>query len=153
MGERCGVKVEVEVDDSRYRSRMAFRKMMEERIGLLPGQEEWNRDETQFIDLENALGDKIGITISLSDSLSRVRLYIKVDDKKHPKKIVKERTQELSKLIEKNWDAEQVTSEERPTKGLSYKIDKRVTDNEHEWPEAVYWIMGHYIPLRKIAYL
>lgn len=148
MGERCGV--DVEVDDSCYLSHMAFRKMMVERIGLLPGQEEWNREETQYIDLENYLGDKIGITIRPKHS--QLRLYIKVDNKKHPKKIVRERTQELSKLIEKKW-AEQVKRDASYNEGRSYKIDKQVTDNEHEWPEAVYWIMEHYIRLRKIAYV
>ena len=150
MGERCGVEVEVEVVDSRYRSHMAFREMMVERIGLLPGQEKWNREETQYIDLENCLGDKIGITIRPSHSL--LSLYIKVDNKNSPEKI-EERTRKLSKLIKGNWDAEQVIMKSSYKEGRSYRIDKRVTNNEHEWPEAVYWIMEPYIRLRKIAYV
>ena len=151
MGERCGVKVEVEVNNSRYRSNIAFRKMMEERIGLLPGQEEWNGWETQFIDLGNDLGDRLGITIMIDQSL--LRLYIKVDDKKHPKEIVRGRTRELSNLIKENWDADQVTRDASYTEGRSYKIDRRVANNEHEWPEAVYWVKEHYNRLRRIAFV
>ena len=148
MGERCGVKVEVEFED---KSRtQAFWRFLKESFGGVPGQKDTWRGASQWTDSFNSRGDVIGIYVGNPEWLW---LYVRSGESKASD----ERTARMRKyswmILEQMADQDVGDNvEQHSVKGWSVAVQRRWTrDDEVEWPKAGEWLIEQCERLRAIS--
>ena len=143
-----------------------FWLLLKKETGGLPGQEKWiRRNATQWTEILNTEGDRIGVYInnykllwltitgSITDQkgdyklrmklFSQIIIY-KMSDQQlaGEKKIIERMTEyEINKCIEKASD-----------KGRSIRVQMEwIRDDQNGWPEAAHWIKQQFERLNAIA--
>ena len=147
MGERCDVRVEVELDGSS--KTQAFWRFVKKHLGGVPGQKDSWRGASQWTSPVNPSGDRIGIYVGNQDL---VWLYIRAGEAqasneraarmRHYSWTIREQMgdQELGANLEKN-------SED----GTTVTVQRGwARDDQDEWPEAARWIIEQHERLRAI---
>ena len=148
MGERCGVKVEVELEE---KSRTpAFWTFLMECVGGVPGQKGTWRGPSQWTDPINRHGDRIGIYVGHPD---RLWLYVRAGESKASERRFA-RMRRCSRMILEQMADQNVGDdvERNCEKGWSVPVERSwVRDDESEWPEAALWIKDQHDRLLAIA--
>ena len=141
MGERCGVRVEVEFEEKNRTQ--AFWRFFKEHTGGVPGQKDTWRGASQWTDPFNSRGDRIGIYVGNPEWLW---LYIRSGESRASN----ERTARMgrySRMIREQMGDQEVSGnlEKDSNNGISVSVQRRWTrDDEGEWPEASEWLKEQY---------
>ena len=147
MGERCGVRVEVEFEeDSRTR---AFWRFLKTHVGGVPGQRDSWRGPSQWTSPLNSSGDKIGIYVGNPHLLW---LYIRAGESQRSEERTA-RMRRYSWVIRDQMGDQELGGnlESSSLDGTTVVIQRGWTrDDEAEWPEAAQWIKEQYERLRAI---
>ena len=147
MGERCGVSVKVEWEDSNPAH--AFWEFFRENAGAVSGQSTAWRFATQRTAPVNASGDRI--RIHAGRELLRLDMVIEeLDDGGHARA---ERVQEFSRMIRSSLSDQRVEERrERGEQGLTASVVRIWTrDDRAGWAEAARWIKDQHDRLLAIA--
>ena len=137
MGQRCGVKVEVEIkSDNRH---MLFWRFLKEQTGGVPGQKDNWRGPSQWTSPLNTEGDRISIYVGNPDLLW---LYVKGgssgDSSERPN-----RMRRYSYLIQQFMSDQDLADnlQKNSEQGWTIEIQRSwIRDDRDEWPEAAHWI-------------
>ncbi len=148
LGERCRVQVEVEILSDKAEAMAAFWRFFKKKTDDdLPGQSDNWRRSTQWISLDNAHGDAIGIAIGDSKLLG---IRIRAGNNQVANTI---RMRSVS-LMMRNDMADQNLSDDleaESEKGKSIQVERPWTrDNKDEWGEICDWIQDQCARLRLI---
>ena len=147
MGERCGVRVEVEFEeDSRTRE---FWRFLKTHVGGVPGQRDSWRGPSQWTSPLNSSGDKIGIYVGNPHLLW---LYIRAGESQRSEERTA-RMRRYSWVIRDQMGDQELGGnlESSSLDGTTVVIQRGWTrDDEAEWPEAAQWIKEQYERLRAI---
>ena len=147
MGERCGVRVEVEFEEKNQTQ--TFWRFFKEHAGGVPGQKDTWRGPSQWTDPLNSRGDRIGIYVGNPDCLW---LYIRAGETRASGERTT-RMQTYSRMIREQLGDQEVEGnlEKNSANGLSVSVQRRWTsDDEGEWPDAAEWLREQYERLRAI---
>ena len=143
-----------------------FWLVLKKETGGLPGQENWiSRNATQWTDILNSEGDRIGVYIN-NNRLLWLTITGSKEDRKGDYKlrmklfsqiiIYKMSDQQLAgerKIIEKMTKYEiNKCIEETSKKGQSIRVQMEwIRDDQDGWPEAAHWIKQQFERLNVIA--
>ena len=148
LGERCGVRVQVELASDGAVVTEDFWRFFKEVSGGVPGQKESWRGGNQWTKPCNAFGDCIGIYVGNPDSLW---LYIRAGRRRPVDNAA--RMRRFSRVM-RNQMADQRLSddlESESERGRSVRVERPWTrDSEDEWGEACRWIQDQCERLRLI---
>ena len=144
MGERCDLRVEVELDESSLTQ--TFWRFVKARVGGVPGQKDSWRGGTQWTSPVNSSGDSIGIYVG-TDWL---RLYIRARETQGSERRAARMRHYSWMIREKMGDQElEGNLEKTSAEGRTLSVRRRWTrDDEDEWPEAPRWIKEQHERLR-----
>ena len=144
MGERCGVRVEVELDGTS--PTQGFWGVLKNRGGV-PGQVDGWRGANQWTSPVNSSGDRIGIYVGNPDL---IWLYVHV-----PKSNERAaRARHYSRMIRERMGDQEIGDdlEKKSEDGRTVNVQRSWTrDDEAEWPEAAQWIIEQHERLRAIV--
>ena len=147
MGERCGVRVEVEFkDDLRAR---AFWHFLKAHTGGVPGQKDSWRGASQWTSTMNSLGDMIGIYVGNEHLLW---LYIRAGESQRSEER-SARMLRYSRMIRYTMGDQELgeNAEKNSVDGMTVSVRRCWTrDDENEWPEAAQWIIEQQERLQAI---
>ncbi len=136
MGERCGVRVEVELPEGKRR---AFWRFIKTHAGGLPGQKDSWRGPSQWTSPFTPSGDMVGIYVG-SDLL---RMYIRAAEMR-PSAERAARMEAYSRVIREEMADQELKGipEKNGPEGFTVQVRRHWTlEDKGEWPEAVEWIM------------
>ena len=147
MGERCGVKIEVEFDEQNQARE--FWRLLKATTGGLPGQKsDWRGTSQTTIPL-NSKGDRIGIFIGHPDML---RLFVTRIGNKHLREHIV-RMRDYSRSISENMSDQNLSNdlEKESLEGRSISVcGAWMRDDEEEWPAAAHWVKDQFDRMRTI---
>jgi len=147
MGERCGVKVEVELED--WNPTHAFWEFFKENVGAVSGQTTAWRSATQRTAPVNAFGDRI--RIHAGKELLRLDMVVEESvDGGHARA---QRVREFSRVI-RNSLSDQVVEDdrERGEQGFTASVERTwAREDKGGWAEATRWIKDQHDRLLAIA--
>ena len=148
MGERCGILVEVEFQDT-PNVRKAFWRRLKSETGGLPGQgDEWRGWSVWTREL-NELGDMVGVGLRRES----IGLYLRASPYKNPSGR-SQRMLEYSRTIRKSMSDQQLDGNEvsESENGRSVSVRRAWDRDDREaWPEAALWIKDQADRLQAIA--
>ena len=138
LGERCNVRIEVQIEEEDPRTHRFWREL-KERTGGIPGQKDTWRGPSQWTSRLNPSGDVIAIYVGNDELLW---LYIRAGESEDtPQR--RARMQQFSWRIQEEM-GDQVLGdnlEKNSADGWSITIQRRWNaDDEDEWPETARWI-------------
>ena len=146
MGERCDVRVEVELDEtSRTQS---FWRFVKAHVGGVPGQKDSWRGANQWTSPVNSSGDRIGIHVG-TDLLW---LYIRAGETQGSERRTA-RMRHYSWMIREQMGDQELEAnlEKNNANGRTVSVQRRWTrDDDDEWPGAARWIKEQHDTLRAI---
>ena len=138
MGERCNVKIEVQIKEKEPRAQRFWGVLME-RTGGVPGQKDIWRGPSQWTIPLNVSGDKIGVHVGNDELLW---LYIRAGESEDsPQR--RARMQQYSWRIQDQMGDQNLGGDlvKSSTVGWSILIQRRWdADDEDDWPQAARWI-------------
>ena len=137
MGDRCGVTVEVEFEDT-GRTR-AFWKFVKDHTGGVPGQKDTWRGASQWSSRGDASGEYVGIYVGNPELLW---LYIKSGESEASEERAA-RMRRYSWLIRDEMGDQQLGDnlDRNSENGMTIAVQRSwVRDDEEEWPDAARWI-------------
>jgi len=147
-GERCGVRVEVEIASDGAAVTENFWKFFKEATGGVPGQRESWRGGSQATDPCNAFGDCIHLSVGNAESLW---IYIRAGNQQPGDNAA--RMRRLSQAM-RNQMADQTLSDDlepASESGRTVRVERPwMRDNKEEWGEASRWIQDQCERLRLI---
>ena len=146
MGERCGVRVEVEFEEGS--NTRAFWKFLKERAGGVPGQKDTWRGASQWSSRDSASADYVGIYVGNPELLW---LYIKSGESQASEKRAA-RMRRYSWMIRERMGDQQLGDnlDRNSANGMTITVQKPwVRDDEDDWLDAAQWIRG---AMRKTAH-
>ena len=148
MGERCGVRVEVELEEKSLTP--AFWTFLMESVGGVPGQKGTWRGPSQWTDPINRHGDTIGIHVGNPD---RLRLHVRAGGSRASETRFARMRRCSRMILEQMADQEVGDDVERKCeRGRSVSVGRSwVRDDESEWPAAAQWIRDQHDRLLAIA--
>ena len=147
MGERCGVSVEVEFEESTWAQ--AFWKRFKELEGGIPGQKDRWRGKSQWSAPLNTVGDRIGIYVGHPELLW---LYIRAGERQAS-------AHRAARMQAYSWKVREEMSdqvlgeniEKTSADGMTITVVTHwMRDDENDWPEAARWIKEQFERLRTI---
>ena len=148
MGERCGVRVEVEIEENT--GAQAFWKYFREHEGGIPGQKDNWRGKFNWSASLNDAGDRIGIRVGDPELLW---LYVRARKSEAPGQSAA-RMRRLSERIHEEM-GDQVLGEDfdrASADGMTIAVTKSWTrDDEDGWPEAAQWLREQFERLQAIV--
>ena len=148
MGERCGIAIEVEFEESTRAQ--AFWRRFKELEGGIPGQKESWRGKSQWTASLNTSGDRIGIYVGHAEWLW---LYIRAGESQASQERAA-RMRRYSWLIHEQMADQQLGAnlEKHSVDGMTITVQRAWTrDDEDEWPAAAGWIKEQFERLRAIV--
>ena len=137
MGERCGVRVEVEFEEGS--NTRTFWKFLKERAGGVPGQKDTWRGASQWSSRDNASGDYIGIYVGNPELLW---LYIKSGESQTSEERAA-RMRRYSWMIRERMGDQQLGDnlDRNSANGMTITVQRSwVRDDEDDWLDAAQWI-------------
>lgn len=137
MGERCGVAIDVEFDESNQAQN--FWRLLKTETGGVHGQKSNWSGPSQATTSLNRNGSRIGIYIGNADALW---LFVTEYDKRDVKARAL-RMQNYSRLIVENMSDQRLSNdvENESHEGRSVKVWREWTkDDEQEWSDAAFWV-------------
>ncbi len=148
FGERCGVKVQVEILPEGADLTERFWRCLKETTGGVPGQtDRWRRGQ-QLTEPCNAFGDRIGLQVGDADSLW---LFVRAGGDNAAANTA--RMRRLSHLIHREMADQWLSDdlESQSSDGRSLRVQREWNrDDEGEWAEACQWLQDQYERLRLI---
>ena len=135
MGERCGVRVEVEFKESR---RQAFWQFLKERTGGVPGQKDSWRGPKQWTSPLNSSSDMVGIYVGIDG----LWVYIRAGEMQQSVERTA-RMRRYSRMIRDRMGDQELEGnpEKNGASGSTVRVRRHWTlDDEDEWPEAAQWL-------------
>ena len=148
MGERCGISVEVEFQDTPDIGKAFWRRLKSVTGGLSGQGDEWRSWSVWTREL-NELGDLVGVSLSSKS----IGLYLKASPYKNPSGRARRMLQYSRTIRESMYDQEldgnEVSGSE---KGKSVSVRRAWDrDDQEAWPEAALWIKDQADRLQAIA--
>ena len=147
MGERCGVGVEVELNETSLAQR--FWGVLKYRGGV-PGQTDNWRGPNQWTSPVESSGDRIGIQVGNHDL---IWLYIRSGDLSRSNERAA-RMLHYSRMIREQMGDQEIGDdlEKESEEGRTVRVQRSWTrDDEDGWPEAAQWIIEQHDRLRAIV--
>ena len=148
LGERCGLRVRVELSSDGAAVTEDFWKFFKTAAGGVPGQKDTWRGGNQWTDSCNAFGDCIGIYVGNPNSLW---LYIRAGGKKSADRTI--RMRQISQIMRDQMPDQMISDDlmAESEHGRTARVERPWTrDDEDEWGEACRWIQDQCERLRAI---
>ena len=147
MGERCGVNVEVELNETSLAQR--FWGVLKN-LGGVPGKVDRWRGPNQWASPVESSGDRIGIQVGNHDL---IWLYIRSGDLSRSNERAA-RMRHYSRMIREQMGDQEIGDdlEKESEEGRTVRVQRSWTrDDEDGWPEAAQWIIEQHDRLRAIV--
>ena len=148
MGERCGILVDVEFQDT-LDIRRAFWRRLKSETGGLPGQgDEWRAWSVWTREL-NELGDMVGVSLRRES----IVLYLRASPSKNPSGRA-QRMLQYSRTIRESMSDQQLDGNEASESKNGRSISVRQAwdrDDRDAWPQAALWIKDQTDRLQAIV--
>ena len=144
MGERCGVTVEVELDETSLTQR--FWGLLKN-LGGVFGQVDGWQGPGQWTSPVNSSGDRIGIYVG-HDDLIWLYVHVPISNERAA------RARHYSRMIREQMGDQEIGDdlEKKSQDGRTVNVQRSWTrDDEDGWPEAAQWIIEQHDRLRAIV--
>ena len=148
MGERCGLLVEVEFQDTPDMRKAFWRRLKAETGGLYRQRDGWRSWIVWTREL-NELGDMVGVSLRRES----IGLYLRASPSKNPSGRAQRMLQYSRTIRQSMYDQELDRNEvSESEKGRSVSVRRAWDrDDQEAWPEAALWIKDQADRLQAIA--
>ncbi len=142
LGDRCGVRIQVEHLSVKYNLRKYFWKFLKDEADIIPGLETISEKSTQWINTNSIYGDQIGISIRSDEKISLCIRSGAVN-----------KSESTTRMLRFSWQIKNQMADQEPLgdleseseKGRSIRVEHSWTqDNRDEWLDTCQWITEQF---------